>query len=169
MLHVLRCFVDDNVTHVEGGVDPRRDRDIVDTELCLKDLETVEKRRERAQKNAKVRGQGRRGGEGRAGAAGPGEGRPRRGHHRARAEALGDDEHERLRELFLLTDKPVLYVANIGEAQLGKEDSDPHVAQVRELAEAEGAEMVVLAAGIEAEIQQLPARGAPRLPRRAWA
>ncbi len=47
VLHVLRCFEDPNVTHVEGSVDPRRDRDIVDTELCLKDLETVEKRRER--------------------------------------------------------------------------------------------------------------------------
>ena len=56
VLHVLRCFEDDNVTHVEGGVDPARDRDVVDTELCLKDLETVEKRRERAQKNAKAGG-----------------------------------------------------------------------------------------------------------------
>src|SRR5262250_2864007 len=56
VLHVLRCFKDENVTHVEGGVDPKRDRDIVDTELCLKDLETVEKRRERAQKNAKAGG-----------------------------------------------------------------------------------------------------------------
>ena len=56
VLHVLRCFEDDNVTHVEGGVDPKRDRDIVDTELCLKDLETVDKRRERAQQNAKAGG-----------------------------------------------------------------------------------------------------------------
>ena len=56
VLHVLRCFEDDNVTHVEGGVDPVRDRDVVDTELCLKDLETVEKRRERAQRNAKAGG-----------------------------------------------------------------------------------------------------------------
>src|SRR6188474_612895 len=56
VLHVLRCFEDDNVTHVEGGVNPVRDRDVVDTELCLKDLETVEKRRERSQKNAKMGG-----------------------------------------------------------------------------------------------------------------
>src|SRR4028118_422597 len=56
VLHVLRCFEDDNVTHVEGGVDPVRDRDVVDTELCLKDLETVDKRRERSQKNAKMGG-----------------------------------------------------------------------------------------------------------------
>jgi len=57
--------------------------------------------------------------------------------------------------------KPVLYAANIGESQLGKEDSDPHVAAVRELARAEGAEMVALAAGIEAEIQQLPPEERP--------
>ena len=56
VLHVLRCFEDDNVTHVEGGVNPVRDRDVVDTELCLKDLETVEKRRERAQRNSKTGG-----------------------------------------------------------------------------------------------------------------
>src|SRR5580698_5097770 len=56
VLHVLRCFVDDNVTHVEGGIDPKRDRDIVDTELCLKDLETVEARRDRSQKNSKAAG-----------------------------------------------------------------------------------------------------------------
>src|SRR6185312_10245577 len=56
VLHVLRCFDDDNVTHVEGGVNPQRDRDIVDTELCLKDMETVEKRRERTLKNSKMAG-----------------------------------------------------------------------------------------------------------------
>ncbi|MGZ6080796.1 MAG: GTPase, partial [Myxococcaceae bacterium] len=53
VLHVLRCFEDPNVTHVEGGVDPRRDRDIVDTELCLKDLDTVGKRLDKARKAAK--------------------------------------------------------------------------------------------------------------------
>jgi ribosome-binding ATPase YchF (GTP1/OBG family) len=120
VLHVLRCFEDPNVTHVEGGVDPKRDRDIVDTELCLKDLETVEKRRERAQKNAKAGGK------------------------------AGDEAKAEL-----------ALVANLGESQLGKEDADPHVAAVRELAKAEGAEMVALAAGIEAEIQQLPPEERP--------
>src|SRR5438874_2732489 len=56
VLHVLRCFEDENVTHVEGSVNPARDKEVVDTELCLKDLETVEKRRERTQKNTKVPG-----------------------------------------------------------------------------------------------------------------
>ena len=87
VLHVLRCFEDANVTHVEGGVDPVRDRDIVDTELCLKDLETVEKRRERAQKNAKAGGKA--GDEAKAELAllDKVKARPRRGRHRARAEA----------------------------------------------------------------------------------
>jgi GTP-binding protein YchF len=155
VLHVLRCFVDDNVTHVEGSVDPARDKEVVDTELCLKDLETVEKRRERTQKNTKV--PGKPGEEARAELAlldkvkaGLDQGL------RVKAQGLSEDEHARLRELFLLTDKPVLYVANIGEPQLGKDDQDPRVKAVRELAAKEGAEVVVLAAGIEAEIQQLP-------------
>ena len=160
VLHVLRCFEDSNVTHVEGEVDPRRDRDIVDTELCLKDLETVEKRRERAQKGAKAAGK-------------PGEearaelallDRVKAGLDAAitvRAQKLSPEERAALRELFLLTAKPVLYVANIGEAQLGHEATDPHVAAVRALAEGEGAQMVALAAGIESEIQQLPSEERP--------
>ena len=66
VLHVLRCFEDDNVTHVEGSVDPVRDKDVVDTELCLKDLETVEKRRETHPAQREGRRQGGRRGEGRA-------------------------------------------------------------------------------------------------------
>ena len=155
VLHVLRCFVDENVTHVEGSVDPVRDKEVVDTELCLKDLETVEKRRERTQKNTKV--PGKAGEEARVELAlldrvkaGLDQG------VRVKAQGLSAEDHDRLRELFLLTDKPVLYVANINEGQLGKEDQDPRVKAVRELAAREGAEVVVLAAGIEAEIQQLP-------------
>jgi ribosome-binding ATPase len=160
VLHVLRCFEDTNVTHVEGGVDPRRDRDIVDTELCLKDLETVEKRRERAQKGAKAAGK-------------PGEearaelallDRVKSGLDAAvtvRSQKLSPEDRAALRELFLLTAKPVLYVANIGESQLGHEETDPHVLAVRALAEAEGAQVVALAAGIESEIQQLPPEERP--------
>ena len=160
VLHVLRCFEDPNVTHVEGGVDPLRDRDIVDTELCLKDLETVEKRRERAQKNSKAAGKAGEGAKAELALldkvkAGLDAGVT------VRAQKLSPDEHWQLRELFLLTDKPVLYVANIGESQLGKEETDPHVTAVRELAKREGAEMVALAAGIEAEIQQLPPEERP--------
>ncbi|HYO65399.1 MAG TPA: redox-regulated ATPase YchF [Archangium sp.] len=160
VLHVLRCFVDDNVTHVEGGVDPVRDRDVVDTELCLKDMETVDKRRERSQKNTKMGGK--------AGDEAKAElvvlDKVKAGLDSAitvRAQKLTSDERAVLKDLFLLTDKPVLYVANISEKQIGKEDSDPMVQRVREMAAKEGAGVVVLAAAMEAEIQQLPEEERP--------
>jgi GTP-binding protein YchF len=160
VLHVLRCFEDDNVTHVEGGVNPVRDRDVVDTELCLKDLETVEKRRERAQRNAKMGGKA--GDEAKAELALLD--KVKAGLDAAitvRGQKLTDDEHAAIRELFLLTDKPVLYVANISEGQIGKEDESAHVRAVKEMAAKEGAEVVVLAAAMEAEIQQLPEEERP--------
>jgi len=160
VLHVLRCFEDPNVVHVEGGIDPARDQGVVDTELCLKDLETVDRRRERSQKMAKAAG--KPGEEARAELAlldrvhaALDAGTP------VRAQRLAPEEHARLRELFLLTDKPVLYVANISEEQLGREESDPHVRAVRDIAEREHAGVVVLAAAIEAEIQRLPAPERP--------
>ena len=160
VLHVLRCFEDDNVTHVEGGVDPVRDRDVVDTELCLKDMETVEKRRERSLKNTKVGG--KVGDEAKAEVA-------LLDRIKAaldagitvRAQKLTPEERAVIRELFLLTDKPVLYVANISEKQIGKEDSDPFVKRVKEMAAKEGAGVVVLAAAMESEIQQLPEEERP--------
>ncbi len=154
LLHVLRCFEDPNVVHVEGQIDPKRDKEVVDTELCLKDLETVEKRRERTVKAAKAAG--KEGEEARLELAildrvrsELDKGVP------VRAMTLSAGDRLRLRELFLLTEKPVLYVANIAESQLGNQD-DPAVRVVRELAAAENSETVVLAARIEAEIQQLP-------------
>ena len=160
VLHVLRCFEDENVTHVEGGVNPMRDKEIIDTELCLKDLETVEKRRERTVKNTKAGGKA--GEEAKAEMAvldkvkaGLDNGITVRG------QKLSAEESAILHELFLLTDKPVLYVANISEGQLEKGDADPHVAMVKEIAQSEGAEYVVLAAAIESEIQQLPPEERP--------
>jgi GTP-binding protein YchF len=160
VLHVLRCFEDENITHVEGKVDPVRDRDVVDTELCLKDLETVEKRRERAQRNAKAGGKA--GDEAKAELvlldrekAGLDEGVTER------AQKLTPEERVAIRDMFLLTDKPVLYVANISEKQVGQEETDGYVKQVREMAAKEGAEVVVLAAALEAEIQQLPEEERP--------
>ncbi|HZH04597.1 MAG TPA: redox-regulated ATPase YchF, partial [Myxococcaceae bacterium] len=154
VLHVLRCFEDGDVTHVEGGVDPKRDRDIVDTELCLKDLETVEKRRDRTQKLTKAGGKA--GEEAKAEVAvldrliaGLNNG------VRVQAQGLAKEDREKIRELFLLTDKPVLYVANVGEADIGKESENRHVAAVQALAKAEEAQVVVLAAALESEIQQL--------------
>src|SRR5919201_3543442 len=153
--HVLRCFSDPDVVHVYGAVDPVSDRDVVETELMLKDLETLEKKRERRAKDSKAPGK-------------PGEdakadlalydklkgaldaGRP------ARAVALSDDERPRVRDVFLLTAKPVLYVANVDEAQLQRLDSDPLVRTVAAIAENEGARWVAICSKVEAEIQQLP-------------
>ncbi|MFZ5468662.1 MAG: redox-regulated ATPase YchF [Myxococcota bacterium] len=160
VLYVLRCFVDENVTHVEGSVDPARDKDVVDTELCLKDLETVEKRKEKTQRSAKAPGK-----EGEVAKlelavlekvkAGLDAAIP------VRAQKLSEEERALLADLFLLTAKPVLYVANISESQVGKEKDDPLVAKVKAIADAEGAEMVALAAALEAEIQQLPPEERP--------
>jgi GTP-binding protein YchF len=154
VLHVLRCFTEENVVHVEGGLDPERDREIVETELCLKDLETVDRRRERAQKATK--GAGKAGEDANAELllldrvrAGLDKGTP------VRSIPLSGDERSKLRELFLLTAKPVLYVANIGESQLPTQEDDHLARTVFEMAKREGSEVVVIAAAIEAEIQQL--------------
>jgi hypothetical protein len=152
--HVLRCFVDPDVVHVAGAVDPRSDRDVVETELMLKDLESVERRRERTQKNTKAAGK-------------PGElarvelalldqlkagleaGTP------VRQQRLPEEGRALVRELSLLTGKPVLYIANVDESQLSRPD-DPSVARVRALADAEGAPVVVISGKVESELVELP-------------
>src|SRR3954468_9572247 len=113
--HVLRCFSDPDVVHVDGAVDPVRDKEVAETELQLKDLDSLEKKRERRAKDAKA--PGKPGEEARADIAvydrikaALEAGRP------ARSVPLSDDEKPRVRELFLLTSKPVLYVANVDEA-----------------------------------------------------
>ncbi|HYV68177.1 MAG TPA: redox-regulated ATPase YchF, partial [Myxococcales bacterium] len=154
--HVLRCFADPDVVHVDGAVDPDRDREVVETELALKDLETLERKRERRSKDAKA--PGKPGEEAKADLqlydrlkAALDAGRP------ARGVALSDEEKTRARELFLLTAKPVLYVANVDEAQLQTLDADPVVRKVAAMAEREGARWVAICGKVEAEIQQLPA------------
>jgi ribosome-binding ATPase len=152
--HVLRCFEDPDVVHVSGEVDPRGDRDVVETELMLKDLESVEKKRERTQKNTKAAGkQGEQAklelaalDKVKAGLEG---GTP------ARAQQLTDEEKEAVRDLFLLTSKPVLYIANVEEAQLGKEGTDPRIQAVKALAEAEGAQWVEISGKVESELVEL--------------
>jgi len=153
--HVLRCFEDANITHVEGGIDPTRDAEVVNTELCIKDLETVEKRKERAQKNSKAPGK--------AGEEAKLElallekvAKALDGGQAVRAQGLNEEERAALRDLQLLTAKPVLYVANVAEGQLAKADSDANVQAVKSLAAKENAGVVVICAGLEAEIQQLP-------------
>jgi GTP-binding protein YchF len=147
--HILRCFDDDNVVHVEGSIDPIRDAETVETELMLADLDSLERRVVAAQKRA-------RGGEREAKAQlavmepvleGLRDGVP------ARKAALPEEQRAVLKSLQLLSAKPVLYIANVGEAAAvgGNDDSR----RVAEYAEGQGAPSVAIAAGIEAELAQL--------------
>jgi len=152
VIQVVRCFEDENVHHVEGSVDPRRDIETIQIELALADLATVERRRERAQKTAKGGDKTARAETEVAGKllAALSEGRP------ARTVALDETERAVARGFFLLTMKPTIYAANVDEATLAAPDANPHVQAVREMATAEGAECVVISAQIEAELVELP-------------
>jgi len=146
--HVVRCFEDGDVTHVAGSIDPIRDIEVIDTELALADLESVGKALDRATKSAKTgdKTQLARKALLERVAAHLDEGRP------VRAMELTDDERADLRELFLLTAKPTMYVANVADD--GFEDN-PLLDQVREHAAGEGAQVVAVCAAIEAEIVEL--------------
>ncbi|ATR90605.1 redox-regulated ATPase YchF [Porphyromonas gingivalis] len=151
ILHVLRCFDDDNITHVDGSVDPVRDKEIIDTELQLKDLETIESRIQKVQKQAQT------GGDKQAKLAyqvlskfkeALDEGR------NARSVSFDTkDEQQIARELFLLTAKPVMYVCNVDEASTLS--GNKYVEAVREAVKNEDAEILVVAAKIESEIAEL--------------
>jgi len=146
--HVVRCFENDDVTHVAGKIDPVGDIETINTELALADLESVDKQLFKAEKNAKtnekealvVRDLLKRVGEH------LNQGLP------VRSMGLDDNDRARLRELHLITAKPVMYVANVDE---GGFENNPHLDAVRALAEKEGAEVVAICAAIEAEIAQL--------------
>ena len=149
IIHVVRCFEDENIVHVNGTIDPVRDIEIIQTELALADLDTVDKRLMRVEKLAKS---GDRKVKVEAElllrvkqALEQGKG--------ARGVAETDEEMPLVRDLHLLTDKPVLYVANVAEDD--QAGSHPGVAKVRELAGAEGARLVVICGSIEAEIAEL--------------
>ena len=148
--HVVRCFENDDVTHVAGRIDPVSDAETINTELALADLETVGRhldKAERAAKTAKKEDIARRDLLARV-RDGLDAGKPVR--------ALGLDHNDRkaLHELHLLTAKPVLYVANVDE---GGFENNPFVDRLREIAAAEGAEVVRVCGAIEAEIAQLDA------------
>lgn len=150
IIHVLRCFDDANVTHVDGSVNPVRDKEIIDTELQLKDLETVESRINKVQKQAQTGGdknakalyevllkyknvleQGKS----------------------ARCVQLDKEEKKLAHDLFLLTDKPVLYVCNVDEASAAK--GNHYVDEVRKAIAGENAEILIVAASAEADIAEL--------------
>ena len=147
--HVVRCFEDPNVVHVEGSVDPLRDIETIETELLLKDLDTVSKRLLRVAKSVKT---GDKGAKAEADFLARleehlGDGLP------ARTLEVSDQEAVLLREQFLLSAKPVLYVANVGEGDLP--DGNAYVEQVRERAEAEGAGVVLISAEFESQLVEL--------------
>ena len=149
LLHVVRCFTDDNVVHVSGQVSPASDIETVNTELALSDLDTVEKKLQRAEKLS-------RGGDQKLKDEATfylhirdllNQGKAVRGG------AENEDERIWMRDLHLLTDKPVLYVANVAEDDLKGEH--PFVDRVREIAAQEGAGVVTICGQLEAEISEL--------------
>lgn len=151
IIHIVRCFDDPNVVHVDGSVDPVRDIGIVETELILKDLETVERRIAETRTKAKS-----------------GDKKLQvevESYERLRQHLLSgrlahyysaptDEEARWLRFLHLLTIKPVIYVCNVKESELGTES--PYVRQVREVAAREDARVAVISAEVEAELAELP-------------
>ena len=152
VVHVVRCFEDENVIHVEGSVDPARDIQIIETELILADIETLQKRADKAVK-LKKNGDTRYAAE--ADLAPRvlehlNEGKP------ARTYPATDEERELMRDWFLLTGKPVIYAANIGEGDLGGDvDALPLVKKVRAIADEQHAQVLVICASVEEEIAQM--------------
>ncbi|RRJ91494.1 redox-regulated ATPase YchF [Paenimyroides tangerinum] len=150
IIHVLRCFDNDNIVHVDGNVNPIRDKETIDIELQLKDLETVEKRLEKVKKAAKT------------------------GNKEAQVEAAllerirttllegvsartvvpqNNDEEELMEAFQLITAKPVLYVCNVNEE--AAVNGNAYVEQVKELVKDENAEVIILSVGAEADITEL--------------
>lgn len=150
ILHVLRCFYDENVTHVDGKVDPVRDKEIIDAELQLKDLETIEARINKVEKQAKS------GGDKDARLAYEVYSRIREALIRgesARTVIFDSKEEARAaRDLYLLTAKPVMYVCNVDEASAVT--GNHYVDAVREAVKNEDAQILVVAAKIESEIAE---------------
>ena len=149
ILHVLRCFEDDNIVHVDGSVDPIRDKEVIDAELQLKDLETVESRMSKVQKAAKT---------GDKEAVKQMTFYSRLVSHleqglSARGLELEEFEEPLMTEMQLLTSKPILYVCNVDEGSVVS--GNAHVDRVKGVAQQEGAGVLVLGAAIEADIAEL--------------
>ncbi len=150
IVHVVRCFEDTNIVHVDGSIDPVRDLEVISMELVMADLETVEKRLKKASSQAKS-------GDKKLIAEAAflerlqialAAGKPARV-----VEAENDPQQELLRELSLLSNKPVLYVANVSDDDLA--EGNPFVDKLKESAAAEGASVVTIAGAIEQELSVL--------------
>ena len=151
ILHVLRCFDDGNVVHVDGSVDPVRDKEVVDTELQIKDLETVEARIAKVQKQATT--------------GGDKDAKKlldlllrykdalEQGHSCRTVEVVNEEEATLARDLFLLTNKPVLYVCNVDDASAAR--GNRYVDAVREAVKGENAEILIISAQTESEIAEM--------------
>src|SRR5690606_6220199 len=150
IIHVLRCFDDGNVVHVDGSVDPVRDKEIIDTELQLKDLDTVTKRIQKVEKQAKTGN----------------DKEAKRSYEilsvvkshleagkSARTASITEEDFEFISDLSLLTVKPILYVCNVDEASVTS--GNAYVDRVREAIKEEDAELLIISAQIESEITQL--------------
>ena len=153
IVHIVRCFDDDNIIHVMGGIDPARDVEIVETELILKDIDTLDKRTDRISRAAKTGdkklqieldlinklkehlGQGRLA--------------------KYFTKDLTKDEEELIEDMRLLTDKPILYVANVKDTEI---KGNKYTEIVKNIAAKESAEFMILSAEIESEIAQLPTK-----------
>ena len=150
IVEVVRCFEDSNVVHVDGSVDPIRDIETINLELIFADIETVNKRLEKAKKNLKANKKYQEEidllekikqtlEEGKS----------------ARAIDFNEDEQEMVKEMFLLTTKPILYIANISEEQIENAENDELVLKVKEYAAKENAEVIPLCVKIEEELSGL--------------
>jgi len=150
IIHVLRCFDNDNVIHVDGSVDPVRDKEIIDTELQLKDLDSIEKKISRVEKMAKT--------------GGDKEAKKTfdvltiyKNHllsgRSARTAPVAEEDKEYIADIWLLTAKPVMYVCNVDEAAVNT--GNAYVEKVRAAVKEENAEVLIISAQIESEIAQL--------------
>jgi ribosome-binding ATPase len=149
ILHVLRCFDDDNIIHVDGSVDPIRDKEIIDTELQLKDLEAIEKKLQKVSRAAKT-------GDKEASKAEATlltyKAHLEQGKS-ARNAPVSDEDKQHVADLMLLTQKPVMYVCNVDEGSVT--NGNEYVIKVKEAIKGENAELIMISAAIEADIAQL--------------
>ena len=149
IIHVLRCFEDDNIIHVDGSVNPIRDKDVIDTELQLKDIDSVEKKLLRIARAAKT---GDKDAVKAEAALNKFKDHLQNGNN-ARTLEVTEDELKHVEDIFLLTLKPVMYVCNVDEASVIT--GNKYVDMVRDAVKVENAEVLVISAAIEADIAQL--------------
>jgi ribosome-binding ATPase len=149
IIHVIRCFDDDNVIHVDGNVNPVRDKEVIDTELQLKDLDSIDKKIAKQERGART-----------------GDKEAKRGFEvlqlfkkhletgqNARALHVSEDDKKHIADLFLLTAKPVMYICNVDEKSVI--DGNKYVNELKAAVKSENAEVLIISAAIEADIAQL--------------